>query len=506
MRVTTIKSADALLFVVVFSALLMRLLLSPPIWHHGEAREALVVRAIVQDHEWILPYRNGELPSKPPLFHWFAAVAELLAGQSDVTVRLPSVMGAEIMAIATFLLGRAMGGQRTAWLAVGALLGMHEFWHTATQARVDMIFSACMTMSLAGFFLWSRDGSKVARATCYIGSAFAVLAKGPAGLALPGLVILGFLLVDGRFRALRTFWSWPLVGFVVLIDFGWYALAYHIGGNEFFQLQVQRENIERALGTGDFSSKSNFFTMLRWLVTRMLPWNLALLWSVVRRARGATEDSAGRFLHTWWIVIFLVFALAAGKRAVYLLPIYPAIALLAARAMDRMIVRLPRFLLFRNRAPSAALFADEPWLALQASRALAVAILLFDVTLMLVGRDVWRDLTLEKSRLAFANQVAAILPAHAPLFAAPELDNTDVTVIAYRLGREIRRKPLPCGDRNDYYLSPLDSAQRAGNESRALASSEKADIALITLLSPSRVPQDSNCIRSSLHSIRYGDG
>ena len=223
MQMTTIKSSDALLFVVVFTALLMRLLLSPPIWHHGEAREALVARAIIQDHQWILPYRNGELPSKPPLFHWFAALAEILAGQSDITVRLPSVMGAEIMAIATFLLGRAMGGKRTAWLAVGALLGMHEFWHTATQARVDMIFSACITMSLAGFFLWFCNGSKVARATCYIASAFAVLAKGPAGLALPGLVILGFLLVDGRFRMLRTFWSWPLAGFVLFIDFGWYA-------------------------------------------------------------------------------------------------------------------------------------------------------------------------------------------------------------------------------------------------------------------------------------------
>lgn len=502
---TTIESSDALLFVVVFTALLMRLLLSPPIWHHGEAREALVARAIVQDHQWILPYRNGELPSKPPLFHWFAALAEILAGQSDITVRLPSVMGAEIMAIATFLLGRAMGGKRTAWLAVGALLGMHEFWHTATQARVDMIFSACITMSLAGFFLWFCNGSKVARATCYIASAFAVLAKGPAGLALPGLVILGFLLVDGRFRMLRTFWSWPLAGFVLLVDFGWYALAYHIGGNEFLQLQVQHENIERALGTGGFSSNSNFFTMLGWFITRMLPWNLALFWSVVRRARGESEDSAGRFLHAWWIGIFLVFALAAGKRAVYLLPIYPAIALLAARAMDRMIVHLPRLLRFRHSRPSAAFAADKRRLLLQGSRALAVAILLFDVTLMLVSRDVWRDLTLEKSRLAFADQVSAILPAHAALFAAPELDNTDVTVIAYHLGREIRHRPIPCGDRNDYYLSPLDSAQRAGDKSRALVSSEKADIVLIALLSPSRVPLDSSCTGPSLQSIPYGD-
>jgi hypothetical protein len=130
------------------------------------------------------------------------------------------------------------------------------------------------------------------------------------------------------------------------------------------------------------------------------------------------------------------------------------------------------------------------------------------LTRLLLSPPVWHHGEAREALVAraiFADQVSAILPAHAALFAAPELDNTDVTVIAYRLGREIRRKPIPCGDRNDYYLSPLNSAQRAGGQSLALASSEKADIALIALLSPSRLPQDSNCIRSSLHSIPYGD-
>src|ERR1044071_6720919 len=65
---------DAWLFALIFAALLARLALSAPIWQHGEAREGLVVWGIVHNNEWILPFRNGELPSKPPLFHWLAAV------------------------------------------------------------------------------------------------------------------------------------------------------------------------------------------------------------------------------------------------------------------------------------------------------------------------------------------------------------------------------------------------------------------------------------------------
>jgi hypothetical protein len=45
-----IRSTDFLLMVLVFVALLIRILLAPPIWHHGEAREGLVVQGIVHGH------------------------------------------------------------------------------------------------------------------------------------------------------------------------------------------------------------------------------------------------------------------------------------------------------------------------------------------------------------------------------------------------------------------------------------------------------------------------
>ncbi len=101
---------DGLFFVVIFFGLLVRLALAPPIWHHGEAREGLVVQGIVHNHEWILPLRNGEMPSKPPFFHWLAALPAFVFGPSDWIVRLPSAIGAAIMAAATFFMGSQMGG------------------------------------------------------------------------------------------------------------------------------------------------------------------------------------------------------------------------------------------------------------------------------------------------------------------------------------------------------------------------------------------------------------
>ena len=102
---------DGLFFVVIFFGLLVRLALAPPIWHHGEAREGLVVQGIVHNHEWILPLRNGEMPSKPPFFHWLAALPAFVFGPSDWIVRLPSAIGAATMAAATFFMGSQMGAE-----------------------------------------------------------------------------------------------------------------------------------------------------------------------------------------------------------------------------------------------------------------------------------------------------------------------------------------------------------------------------------------------------------
>jgi 4-amino-4-deoxy-L-arabinose transferase-like glycosyltransferase len=492
-----LENRDKLLFALIFAGLLLRLLLSPPIWLHGEAREGLVAQGIVRDYQWVLPYRNGEIPSKPPLFHWIAALAALLIGVNDFTVRLPSVIGAGIMAIATFLLGRSVGGRRTGWVAVGVLLGMYEFWDSATQARVDMVFSACVTVAIAGFFFWYRDGNNGARATCYIAVACAVLAKGPAGMVLPGVVIVGFLAVERRLRRLENLWSSPLAILVVVIDIGWYALAYQIGGDEFLDVQIQRENLDRALGSGDFIDRETYLVTAGWLVTRTLPWNLALLWSLIRRLRGQREDSTGRLLHIWWSSVVLVFALAAGKRAVYLLPLYPAIAVLAARSLVEIIPGWARLTGMQGAAPMAPAPGGPPRYHLTAGKAIVAGIVAFDLAVMLVNHNVWRSAKSRRARLAFIEKISKIVPPQAALFADADFDNNNLIVVAYRMGREIERKTLICADRNDYFLLPLELEDQAEVEAQVLASSEIDQVSLVAVLSEKFASHEVECNKTS---------
>jgi 4-amino-4-deoxy-L-arabinose transferase-like glycosyltransferase len=452
--------------------------LSPPIWNHGEAREGLVARSIVQDHQWILPFRNGKVPSKPPMFHWIAASLAHIFGLSDFTVRLPSVIAAWMITILTFILATAIGGRKTAWLAVGALLGMYQFWVSATEARVDMVFTACVTASIAGFFFWQRDGSEGGRRLAYLAAACAVLAKGPVGAALPGFVIVSFLAVERRFAAIWQFISWPLIALVLAIDLGWYALAYRIGGSEFVAWQIMHENIDQLLGTHGFESNKTTLSMLGWIPTRTFPWNLALLWVLVRRFRGERQDSTGRFLVVWWAAITAFFFLVNIKRAVYLLPTYPAVALLAARAITAAVASAG--------ASGEKISAPVRWLesALRTPVRAVLAVALLDLALILSNPMVWKRSVSYKPRLAFIDGIGGMVPPGTPLLAAPKLGESDLLIIAYRLQRTIARKPIACARPNEYFLSRLKPAGFDGGETRLLASSENDNVALAVVLAP----------------------
>ncbi len=484
---------EGLFFLAIFGALIVRLALAPPIWHHGEAREGLVVQGIVHTHQWILPMRNGEMPSKPPFFHWLAAIPAFVFGPIDWVVRLPSAIAAAIMAAVTFFMGREMGGRRVGWLAAGALLGMQEFWVSGTQARVDMVFATCVSVALAGFFFWYRNGHRGARAACYIASACAVLAKGPVGLVLPAIMIVGFLAVEGRLRSLWTFWSWPLTAVVLLLDLGWYALAYDTGGNEFLTLQIAIENFDRFFGHGPFSTENTSLNTLTWLANQTLPWNLVLVWSLIRWIKGAREDGAGRFLHAWWISIFLVFLVAARSRAVYLLPMYPAIALLAARAIAD---RIPVFTEDSNLEPIEK--ARPPWWrAGRIAICVGIGIAIFDLTLMLLAKpNFWTNRQVRNTRLAFVESVRATVSTSKQLFFAPDFDTTDAMVIAYRLRRQIPRKPLISAARNDYFLVGSDVTNVPPEIERQVLAFSKTDrISLVRVIAASAGFQNLSCIK-----------
>ena len=123
---------------------------STPVFDKGEPREGLAVQDIVQRGEWLFPLkRAAAIPSKPPMFHWTAALTYQFTGVLDeATLRFPSALYATLGVIFLYLLGARLFGAQVGLLG-GAILATTMIYQTqAVNARVDMTLCFFVTLSL----------------------------------------------------------------------------------------------------------------------------------------------------------------------------------------------------------------------------------------------------------------------------------------------------------------------------------------------------------------------
>jgi 4-amino-4-deoxy-L-arabinose transferase-like glycosyltransferase len=304
-----------------------------PFFDKGEPREALAVQDIVQRGEWLFPLKRATaIPSKPPLFHWSAAlVSELTGTLNETTIRFPSALYATLGVLLIYLLGRALYGPAVALLAGAILATTMAYSDQALSARVDMTLCFFLTLSLVFFYTLYRGF--LAHRLWYFAFYFIVgigtLAKGPLGILLPGLVIAGFLTIKRRWDLMMKFAFHPGVVLTLLLAGGWYGLAITRGGEGFVDRQLLQENLKRFFGGSGHSHPVYYY--LPYLFSLGLPWSFFfpfLLWDLLRKARTGSDDHL--FLKSWFMIMFVFFSLSAGKRPVYLLPIYPPLSLLLA--------------------------------------------------------------------------------------------------------------------------------------------------------------------------------
>src|SRR5262245_51033558 len=277
-----------------------------PFFDKGEPREALAVQDIVQRGEWLFPLKRARaIPSKPPLFHWSAALTHQVNGRLDeATIRFPSAFYATLGVVLLYLFGRKLYGGEVGLLAAAILATTLIYINQALSARVDMTLCFYVTLSLILFYMLYK-GFLIHRLWYFVLYGIVgigAMAKGPLGIVLPGLVIGVFLTVKKKWDLIFKFAFHPGVLLTVLIAGGWYTLAIGRGGEGFVDRQLLGENVERLFGGSGHSHP--FYYYLSYLFSLGLPWSLFLvfaLWDYGGRKILANDDKL--FPMIWFLVI-----------------------------------------------------------------------------------------------------------------------------------------------------------------------------------------------------------
>lgn len=312
-----------------------------PFYDKGEPREAIVVRALVEGHGIALPRPDGiDLPAKPPGFHWLAALA-LAAGvrPEELAIRTPSiVLGAFGVGMTAGVTAAACG--TSAGLLAGLVLGSSLEWsRSATHARVDMTLAVLLVGATLAWAAGLRERRVWLVRLGWLLATGAVLTKGPVGVVLPALIVTADALLRRDGRALARLLDPAGMALFVLGWGGWFLAAWSAGGRAFIERHVMIENLRRFTGRGDVQHRHGALYYLPVLAGAFAPWTLALPAAIARLRRGMTD--ADRLALVWILVVLVFYSLAAGKRSVYLLPLFPPLALLTGTGLADALGRTP---------------------------------------------------------------------------------------------------------------------------------------------------------------------
>jgi len=333
-----------LLLVIIYGLLWFGTLNYRHLIPSDEGRYAEIAREMLVTGDWITPRYNGyKYFEKPPLQMWATAAAFQVFGIGDWQARLWTALTGFLTIVLIGFTGARIYSPRAGWLAAVVLASSPMWVISGHFNSLDMGLSSFLVAALCSVLLAQTSHNTLHRRNwmwaCWIFMALATLSKGLIGAAIPAMVFIAYSV---------SAWDWKIwtrirlfSGMVLFlaITAPWFFLVAQ-RNPEFLEFFFIHEHLQRF--TQDAHSRTGpIYYFVPLLLVGILPWILQIPGAIAQawteRKHELTRFSSGRLLSCWFVVIFAFFSVSQSKLPGYIIPIFPALALLIGNRLDRLL-------------------------------------------------------------------------------------------------------------------------------------------------------------------------
>ncbi|MBC7909732.1 MAG: glycosyltransferase family 39 protein [Pyrinomonadaceae bacterium] len=295
-----------------------------------EAIYAQVSKEIALGEGWLtLHWEFAPWFEKPPLLMWMTAILYRVFGVSEFWARVPSALSGVALVGVTYLTGKLAYGKRVGLLAAVVLLTCYHFLSFSRFGTMEVMLTLFTYLALYAYLrVW--EGNQKWWYVVWSACALALMVKGAGGMIAPAAIVLA-LIFDKRFKAAmrsRHFWQGCLLA--LLIAAPWHVLMYALYGRAFIDEYIGYHVIARSTSTIE-GNASGYFYFVGKLVDGFFPWCLLVPFAVFsdirKKLKGQTRSWVLLILSA---LVFGLYTVIPTRRPWYIVPMYPALAILIA--------------------------------------------------------------------------------------------------------------------------------------------------------------------------------
>lgn len=302
------------------------------LWNPNEPIYGEAVREMMQRGEWLVPYVNGiAFAEKPILYYWLALLASKILGSvSELSLRVPSLLAGIATVLGTYVLARPYAGRARAIASAvfcATLFGV--FWN-ARFVQMDILVTAgTLWVVIAVTRVVDHRGARLPGwmlAGAIAGLGFA--AKGPVAWICPGLALVAYLVATRQLSHLARWEVLAGAATCLVVASPWYVLLLTEGRADVVVESLFRQNVQRFVHPWDHEAPFWYFLQYVWI--DMAPWAFLVPLAVRLERKDDGERRLALLSWLWIATVVGFFSLSQSKRSPYILPIAPAVALLAS--------------------------------------------------------------------------------------------------------------------------------------------------------------------------------